>query len=139
MNLITDRTRADVLLGNEKGRYGDADLNRVEQAVQTLCALAKKLDIHLSLQVKTDWALPGAFSAQSWPVKSQMKRYLDNVRSLCGGLSLQMPLPETMTGLDFAGANRIEKALVEADLRLQGVLQTYHYSGECYAGEENSL
>ena len=41
MNLITDRTLEDVLLGTEKGHYGEADLNRVEYAVAELYELAK--------------------------------------------------------------------------------------------------
>lgn len=139
MDLITDRTEADVLLGNEKGRYGYADLNRVEAAVAELCALAKKLDIHQNLTVKTDWAAPDLFSVRDWPTESQMHRYLENIRSVCAALGTVPVLPQTMEKLDWQGANQIEQALQTAHLRLQSVLQTYHYSGECYAGEENIL
>ena len=139
MNLITDRTQADVLLGNEKGHYGYDDLNRVEKAVEQLCSIAQKLDSHLALNVKTDWTAQGAFSPQSWPAQSQMHRYLENVRTLCNALAITADLPQTMEKLDWHGANQIEQALQTAHLRIQGVLQTYHYSGECYAGEENTV
>ena len=39
MQFITDRTHADVLLGNEKGIYSYEDLNRVERAVAQLSAM----------------------------------------------------------------------------------------------------
>lgn len=139
MELITDRTEADVLLGNEKGQYGYQDLNRVEQAVQTLCTLAARLDIHPELTTKTDWGLPGLFSADSWPAQSQMDRYLQNVHTLCHMLSVAAPLPETMVHLTWQGANAIENALQEVYLRVQGVLHTYRYSGDVFAGEENCL
>lgn len=139
MDLITNRTEADVLLGNERGCYGYADLNRVEQAVAELCVLAARLDIYPNLTTKTDWGLPGAFSPGTWPTAEQMGRYLGNVHALCDAFSLEVNLPGTMTCLTCAGANAIEKALLSAYVRVQGILNTYQYSGECYAGEENSL
>lgn len=139
MKLITDRTQADVLLGNEKGHYGHEDLNRVEKAVMQLCIYAEKLDVHPHLTIKTDWAAPGVFSPQSWPGESQMHRYLENVRRLCTAVGTDLALPQTMENLDWQGANQIEQALQAAHMRVQGVLQTYHYSGECYAGEENTV
>ena len=139
MHLITDRTQADVLLGNSKGKYGPEDLNRVETAVSQLCDLAQKLDIHPALTVKTDWSLPGTFSAQSWPTQSQMERYLNNVRILCDAMGLPLPLPAAMDSLDWVGANQIEQGLQHAYARVQSILDAYHYSGECYAGKENTL
>lgn len=139
MELITNRTEADVLLGNAKGTYGYADLNRVEQAVAELCSLATRLDIHQNLTTKTDWGLPGTFSADTWPTAEQMARYLGNVRALCDAISLQASLPETMEHLTFEGANEIENALLSVYHRVQGVLQTYQFSGEIFAGEENVL
>lgn len=139
MELITDRTEADVFLGNERGTYSYADLNRVEQAVAELCSLAARLDIHNNLTTKTDWGLPGAFSADTWPTEEQMARYLSNVHTLCDSLSLKVVLPETMAHLTFTGANEIENALLSAYYRVQSILNAYQYSGEIYAGEENVL
>ena len=139
MELITNRTEADVLLGNAKGTYGYTDLNRVEQAVTELCSLATRLDIHQNLTTKTDWGLPGAFSAGTWPTVEQMKRYLGNVHALCDALSLETNLPMTMAHLTFVGANEIENALLSAYHRVQGILNAYQFSGEIYAGEENVI
>lgn len=139
MQLITDRTEADVLLGNAKGQYSYEDLNRVEQAVAELCSLAKQLDIHPDLTTKIDWGSPGAFSADSWPTESQLKRYLQNVNTLCDCFALQVDLPATMENLNFQGANSIEESLEKAYQHIQSVLQAYKYSGDFYAGEEFAL
>ena len=139
MELITDRTQADVLSHTAKGFYNHTDLNRVESAVATLCDLARQLDIHLALTTKTDWAVPGPYSPDTWPTAAQMKRYLGNVRALCQALSLAVSLPDSMAWLTWEKANDIEAALFCAKKRIQGVLQTYQYSGELIAGEENTL
>lgn len=136
MQLITDRTEADVLLGNAKGRYGTGDLNRVEAQVGAVLSQFAKMDIHPGLQVKTDWLLTDLFSPESWPVRSQMQRYLENVRILCRALNMEMPLPESMERLTWEGANQIEQALSAAGSRAEGVIGTYQFSGEVFAGEE---
>lgn len=137
MELIYDRTEADVLLRNAKGQYNAEDLNRVEQAVGELILLATQLDMDISLTVKTDWAIPGAFSASRWPTESQMQRYLCNVVALCDAFTLpHSGVPDTMRKLTWEGANAIEEALWSVHERIQGILQTYQYSGELFAGEE---
>ena len=137
MNFITDRTESDVLLNNEKGRYKYSDLNRVEKAVSELCQLAQKLDIYPELTTKTNWSRPGAFSVKTWPTESQMQRYIQNVHRLCDCFGLNLPLPTGMAQLNWEGANNIEKALQYAYVRVQSILNTFYYSGELFAGEEN--
>lgn len=139
MLLITDRRQADVLLGNEKGRYTHADLNRVEQATLTLAGFAKVLDGDMGLVCKTDWALPGSFSPAGWPVKTQMERYLSNVRALRDRYAPTQALPESMEKLDWQGANQIESALLKAYGVLTGRLHDFQFSGEFFAGEENGI
>lgn len=139
MNFVTDRTESDVLLNNEKGRYKYSDLNRVERAVSELCQLAQKLDMYPELTTKTNWSRPGTFSAKTWPTESQMQRYIQNVHRLCDCFGLSLPLPATMDQLNWEGANNIEKALQYAYVRVQSILNTFYYSGELFAGEENVL
>lgn len=113
MEFVTDRTQADVDLGNEKGCYGFADLNRVEQTVSELAAILLDKGIQVTLQsVKTDWALPGVYSADTWPIQSQMKRYLDNVRAVVTAAGVDgSAIPKYMDDLTWEGANAIEEAL----------------------------
>lgn len=137
--LIFDRTREDVLQGNEKGHYGEKDLNRVELAVEQLQGQARKLDVLLSLQTKTDWEFPNAFSGDRWPTKPQMARYLQNVMQLRDSCGVYAPLPTSMERLDWVGANQIEKALHLTWKRIESILQAYRFSGDLFAGEENIL
>ena len=139
MNLITDRTLADVLLGTDKGRYGAGDLNRVEQAVEELYAIAKILGISETTRIKTDWAHCAEFSPDRWPTRSQMDRYLGNIHRLCEMVEAEMNLPCSMENLTWEAANRIEEALLAADTRIRKIIQALHFSGELFAGEENVL
>lgn len=136
MDLITNRTESDVLLGNEKGLYSYTDLNRVETAVEEIAAMITALGFALVLDTKTDWTLPGDFSVSGWPVASQMTRYLGNVTAIKNMLSIPIGLPETMGDLNWQSANNIEKVLQNAYARIEGIKKTYRYSGEFYAGED---
>ena len=137
MDLITDRTQADVLLGNAKGTYGYDDLNRVERAVAEIAAAFPRLGIGARLQTKTDWAPPGAFSQDSWPVESQMRRYLGNVSVIRDAFQLPGQLPGSMEALTWVDANRIEEVLRLADAAIAGITEAMRYSCELFAGEED--
>ena len=136
MELITDRTESDALMGNEKGIYSYTDLNRVEEAVAEIAEKITSLGFTLQLPTKTDWGLPGSFSVPEWPVDSQMRRYLKNVSEIQRVFVISTQLPESMDKLDWNGANNIEKVLQAAFSRIAGIKQSYRYSGEIYAGEE---
>lgn len=136
MNLITNRTQSDVMLGSGAGQYTCEDLNRVEQAVRELCRLAEKLDIHPGIVTKTDWQVTDLFSSENWPTESQMHRYLENVRKLCRAVAVAAHLPKTMEDLTWEGANQIEQALYLIWQQIRNVLSAFRYSGEIFAGEE---
>ena len=136
MQLITDRTESDTLLKNEKGIYGYADLNRVEAAVGEIAMLFPQLDLGLDLKIKTDWGMPGVFSTATWPVASQMERYLGNVVDVRDAFHISVQLPASMARLTWSGANSIERVLQMAMARGAGTIQSFRYSGEIYSGEE---
>lgn len=139
MQLITDRTKNDVLFGTKKGRYSAADLNRVENAVAELVDIARKIGANKTIMVKTDWDIPGPFSNGKWPTKGQMERYLNNVMYLCSLVELQSNLPKSMEKLTYNGANAIEQSLEIVYEQIQKILKTLRYSGEFFAGEESYL
>ena len=136
MEFITDRTEADVLMGTAKGIYQDADLNRVEAAVAEISAQFHSLGICLELVVKTDWLPPEDYSSENWVTDDQMTRYLENVSAIRGLFPVSVELPQSMSDLNWEGANNIEKILKAAVERISAIRQTYRYSGEFYAGEE---
>lgn len=137
MNLITDRTAEDVLLGTPKGKYGADDLNRVERAAAELYGIAKALDINPPGSFKTDWDPGALFSSENWPTKSQMQRYLANITHLCAAVELAGGLPTTMENLTWQDANNIESALLAVYPRIENALQIFRFSGELFAGEES--
>ena len=139
MEWIVDRTQADIMLGNGKGYYTYRDLNRVEQGVQELYLLAEKLDVHLPISVKLDWGQSNLFSVEHWPVESQLRRYMENVRMISNAFCAAVQLPNTMENLTWEGANQIERALYQAEQQIQGILMTIRFSGEFFAGEENAI
>ena len=128
MDMITNRTEGAV--------YGYTDLNRVESAVAEIASIFPALGISVSLKTKTDWKLPEDFSAELWPVKPQMSRYLKNVEVIKNLFPNSVRLPSSMDFLTWTGANNIEKVLLIAIERIDGIQSTYKYSGELYAGEE---
>ncbi len=136
MDFITDRTESDALLGNEKGVYSYTDLNRVEEAVKEIAESIIALGFSKKFETKTNWGLPENFSVREWPVESQMKRYLRNVSEIQRIFIISTHPPASMEKLDWNGANNIEKILQTAFARIEGIKQSYRYSGEIYAGEE---
>lgn len=121
----------------EESVYGYTDLNRVETAVQIVATEFPALGYPaINLEVKTDWFWPDDFDATQWPTKSQMKRYLNNIKVIKEPFPGLPDLPSTMDNLTWIGANNIERVLQEAIRRIKGIKQSYQHSGELYAGEE---
>ena len=112
MNLITDRTRVDVLLGNKKGFYGYEDLNRVEQAVSELANMLQSIGVVCAPDVKTDW------KEGDIPNEADLSRYLGNVADICTLAGVDAVLPGSMDKLNWEGANQIEFALLSAHKKL---------------------
>ena len=136
MELITDRTETDAVQGTKKGVYSYADLNRVEMAVEEIAQQIATLGFALQFQTKTDWQLPENFTVESWPVESQMRRYLKNIADIKRVFLIPTQIPDSMDKLDWRGANNIEKVLLTAFDRITGIKQSFRYSGEIYAGED---
>lgn len=153
LGLVTDRTRGDVeklkglnargwekLSPEEKdwvldesqrknGAYGPSDLNRVGEAVAYLADWFQRDGYALDVRPKTDW------TKEDFQRRSQMDRYLSDVRSVRDELAGDTPLPDSMIKLDWRGANHIEEALLEAQSGLMRMEQNYIYAGEGFSGE----
>lgn len=136
MDLITDRTETDAVMGTGKGVYSYTDLNRVETAAAEIAREITALGFDMQLQTKTDWKLPDNFAVKDWPTESQMRRYLQNIADIKRVFVISTQIPDNMDKLDWRGANAIEKVLQTAFARITGIKQSYRYSGEIYAGEE---
>lgn len=139
---ITDRSQADVdrvaflrrigfdnmtesqqaeWLSPMKGAYNYTDMNRVESAVAHVAS-----QVGLPLVTKTDW------TASDVPTRSDMQRYLDNVKAIVS--VLQLPFAHYIggaDGFDYEAANNVEKNVHNCE-KTAGSIK---HLGEIYCGE----
>ena len=151
--------------GGQKGAYNYTDLNRVETAVDYLADALVQAETDLkqyasdrnvswdsvfdvpydpddykNLTIKTDWA------EDDIPSDTQMERYINNVLLIASAIPGDYDYcPDTMNGLDYSGANGIEKVLKQTNEHLSEMIDTIEgyirsamevrYSGEIYSGE----
>ena len=86
-----------------KGAYNYSDLNRVERAVEEIADRAG-----LVLTTKTNWVM--------WdvPTDVEMSRYIGNIIAIKNYFNINISAPESMSNLDYVGANNIELILSTA-------------------------
>lgn len=132
LDLIYDRTEADVRDGTAKGYYRHTDLNRVQAAV--LYVRERYRDAGYD-------AVP-APSFRTWaendvPRFPQMDAYLRAVRSLDGLIPIpgKPAIPESPDRLDWRGANAIEEFLTRMDDSAERIAGAWFYSDEIFSGE----
>lgn len=153
LNLITDRTQADVdrvrqlarkgfgnmtadekteWLNGLKGAYNASDLNRVGAAVAYVAGRLKGYGYVVSVSPRQDWQVTDI------PTQESMTAYLADVATLRAVLTVAADtpeVPEDMERLTWQEANDIEKILVDVDELLTRMAAAWFYSGDLYAGE----
>lgn len=132
LELVTDRTRADVENETDKGFYNASDLNRVGAAVEYIADRFTALGYACPVTVKKDWLTSGA------PTQRQMETYRQNIVTLRGQIAVMQSTPEapaSMAGLNYVKANNIEHILLDLDMLLDNLMKSWYFSGELYAGE----
>ena len=132
LNIITDRTQADVINGTDKGYYNAEDLNRVGAAVEYVAGRFASYGYAVSVSPKKDWAMGDI------PREADMAKYLVEVEQLRGLVRVLPTTPETpgdMENLWWWEANHIEQILKDADSLLTNMAAAWYYSGAIYAGE----
>ena len=132
LNLITDRTRADVENKTNKGFYNASDLNRVGAAVQYVAERFAAQGYTVAVSPKTDWL------ASDIPTASELETYRQNIATLRALLAVMPTTPEapdSMAGLTYTEANSIERILLDLDTLLTNAALAWYQSGEIYAGE----
>jgi hypothetical protein len=153
MNLITDRTAADVeryltlrnkgfanltaaekteWLSNMKGAYNYTDLNRVEEAVQYLADKLRERGYRVDIVDKKVWTM------NSLPTMADMNRYLNNVRVIRNAfatLGTTPQVPSSIAGLTYKEANDIEQIIFDVNKLLDNMMSVWFFSGDLYSGE----
>ena len=153
LNLITDRTQADVNYvvrlstkswnnmsekekadweSGLKGAYNASDLNRVGNAVVYVAGRLTKAGYLVPVSPKIDW------TASDIPKESDMRTYLSDVDTLRNALTV-LPgtpeVPEDMERLTYKEANDIERILLAVDGLITKMINSYFYSNEIFCGE----
>ena len=153
LNLITDRTQADVdrvrqlaqkgfwnmtaaekteWLNGLEGAYNASDLNRVGAAVAYVAGRLTGYGYVVSVSPRQDWQVTDI------PTQESMTAYLADVAALRAALTVATDtpeVPEDMERLTWQEANNIEQILVDVDELLTRMAAAWFYSGELYAGE----
>lgn len=140
LNLITDRTAADVNAGNDKGTYKASDLNRVGAAMNYVAARLREQGYDPHISPKTDWM------DSEWVTPADEAVYLGDLAELRKQFKLYYITPEVPPrisatgilnndGLTYVWANNIEQILVDIDALLTNIAAGWLYSGEIYSGE----
>ena len=130
--LITDRTKADVINGTEKGSYTASDLNRVGAAMNYVADRLTSQGYAVAISPKTDW------QPSDWPTPQTMEQYLDDLNELRRQFTVMESTPKVpadMVCLTVDEANDIEKILEDIDVLLTNIAAGWLYSGEIYSGE----
>ena len=154
LNLITDRTQADVdrvaqlaarvsagtatdaekteWATDLKGAYNASDLNRVGAAVAYVAGRLNGYGYYVSVSPKQDW------TANDIPTAGQMATYIQDVAALRGAIAVMdstPPTPESASGLTWQEANNIEQILLDVDELLTRMAAAWFYSGDLFSGE----
>lgn len=113
LNLIYNRTTADVENKTKRGYYNAEDLNRVNTAMDYIVSEFEKLGNSVVGYVKGPVWKPSDI-----PNKTQMSQYLKNVQAIRSSLSVLKSTPETpesMEKLSYLKANDIEKIIFDVE------------------------
>ena len=138
--LITDRTEADVTIGNAKGTYNASDLNRVGAAMNYVADRLKAQGYDPHISPKTDW------KDDDWVDPAAQAVYLGDLAELRKQFTMLESTPEVPPrilatainsgdGLTYVWANNIEQILMDIDVLLTNIAAGWLYSGEIYSGE----
>ena len=151
LNLITDRTQADVnrylylksksfadmteeeqleWLSDLKGAYNFTDLNRVDGAVDYIIGRLKEIGYFVD-GVKTN----RLWNVQYVPNQSDMEQYLRNIRIIKNVFAMATSVPDSMEYFTHQEANAIEQILLDADYLITEISRACVQSNEVYAGE----
>ena len=154
--LVTDRTQADVnyaeslykkLLGDLteqekadfnaglKGSYKASDLNRVGTALITIRDRLRTHGIDVPAEVREDYAADEVLD------KAVMDSYIESANAVHDAVeNSALQPPAEIDGLDWEGANNIERAIIAVDDVLESREIGWIYAdAELYAGDMEEI
>lgn len=151
LNLITDRTQADVdalksllrkgaagmtaserlgfSMALNRGAYNYTDYNRVGAAVAELAGMLNANGYAVSVTAKSDWTEDDNIAG------ADRAAYLADLEALKEVFYGTTALPDAWENITFEDANNVEKLLLEIEWNIYCMLASFIYSGEAFCGE----
>lgn len=123
--------------GTNRGAYNYTDMNRVCEAAEYVYQRFNEFGYELPTYKRAtpdgsrlDWEF------EDIPTRSQLDQYLNNVkaeRAVLKVLPTTPALPQSMSNLNYAGANAIEHVLIDVDALLTATSNVYIRAGMPWA------
>lgn len=113
-----------------KGAYKASDLNRVGEA----CAYLYDIFTNNGYLVPGYVALGTSWTEADKPTVADFNQYISTILAIKAMLPVVQEVPDSMSRLNFEGANNIEKMLIEVDELLYNIISIFIYSGTVYSG-----
>lgn len=153
LNLITDRTQADVnrvkelsakglaamtaaekaeYLSDMKGAYNASDLNRVGAAVEYIAERLHSSGYAVAVTARQNW------TRADIPTQADMESYLADVEAIRSALAVKPTTPETPDDaekLTYIEANNIEQIMLDVDALITTMTLSFVYCGMPYSGQ----
>ncbi len=128
-DMVTDRTKDDVIAQNEKGFYNATDLNRVEIAAKYIAKLLTEAGYPVSVSTKTNW------SKSDFPTENEMQRFIHNIQLLQNKFyHSEVQTPASMKWISYIEANNIEQILLYIEEMRRKMVAAYRYCGTMDCG-----
>lgn len=131
---LTEQEKADFNAGL-KGSYKASDLNRVGTALITVRDRLRTHGIDVPADVREDYAADEVLD------KAVMNAYIESANAVHDAVENSAPQPPAgIDGLDWEGANNIERAIIAADDVLESREIGWIYAdAELYAGDMEEI
>ena len=115
-----------------RGSYNYTDLNRVEDAVSYVAERLKEFGYLLYVPVTRFW------TSEDIPTENDLGQYFNNVAMLRRAVTVWASTPVAPSSIDGFGANEanaLEQILIDVDLVLTRISQSWFYSSDLYSAE----
>lgn len=126
----TDEEKNSFYYGLLKGNYSYTDINRVQSAVDHLKGALDEMGYIANVTHQGDFGISETQRA-SWA-----HRYLENIKGVMQPLKVASKLPDSLIGLSYTDANRIEQALLDVDSAIRTMELSLIPCGEAVCGDD---
>ena len=129
---VIDRTQSDVINKTPKGFINDIDLNRIEINSKYLAEQLNKYGYKVMIFTKIDWDMI------KFPSTTEINRIRDNVNVLLEAYFKMPGSPDIKywNYLNWQDANSLEQNLLNINILLGLMVQSFKYCGDFACGED---